>query len=62
MERTQRSNAAEQRFLLLLRDAGLPEPDEIEYGKNEMRFLWTDRKVAVVIDFDEAENTQIVPA
>ena len=37
----------------LLEDAGLPEPDEVEYGEDCIRLLWHDRKVAVVVDFDD---------
>jgi hypothetical protein len=41
----------ERKVLDLL--AGLPKPDEIQYGEREVRFLWTDRKVAVCIDLDD---------
>ena len=44
---------AERRFLQLIDDSGLPLPDEVEYGDNCVRFLWLDRKVAVVVDLDE---------
>lgn len=40
-------------MLALLEDSGLPLPDEVEYGTACVRFLWLDRKVAVVIDLDE---------
>jgi hypothetical protein len=44
---------AERRMLDLLADSGLPLPDDVEYGEACVRFLWTDRKVAVVIDLDD---------
>jgi hypothetical protein len=44
---------AERRMLALLADSGLPLPDAVEYGETCVRFLWLDRKVAVVIDLDE---------
>lgn len=44
---------AERRMLALLEDSGLPLPDEVEYGTACVRFLWLDRKVAVVVDLDE---------
>jgi hypothetical protein len=43
----------ERRMLALLEDSGLPLPDEVEYGTQCVRFLWLDRKVAVVVDLDE---------
>lgn len=47
---------AERRLLALLDDAGLPAPDEVQYGEACVRFLWHDRKVAVVVDLDEFEE------
>ncbi|HEY0226490.1 MAG TPA: hypothetical protein VGC05_08840 [Mycobacterium sp.] len=44
---------AERRMLALLEDSGLPLPDEVQYGTNCIRFLWLDRKVAVVVDLEE---------
>jgi hypothetical protein len=44
---------AERRMLALLKDSGLPLPDEVEYGTACVRFLWLDRKIAVVVDLDE---------
>ena len=43
----------ERRMLALLEDSGLPLPDEVEYGTQCVRFLWLDRKLAVVVDLDE---------
>jgi hypothetical protein len=43
----------ERRFMALMEDSGLPLPDEVEYGTACVRFLWLDRKVAVVVDLDE---------
>jgi hypothetical protein len=53
MEPIDRKQLAERRMLGLLEDVGLPLPDEVEYGAACVRFLWLDRKVAVVIDLDE---------
>ena len=50
---------AERRMLALLEDSGMPLPDEVEYGAAEVRFLWHDLKVAVVVeleDFDELDS------
>jgi hypothetical protein len=47
---------AERRMLDLLEDSGLPYPDQVEYGAAEVRFLWHDRKVAVVIDLDDFDE------
>ena len=54
-----RKQKAEYRMRALLDGAGLPEPDEVEYGKACIRLLWHDRKVAVVVDvsdFDEGDD------
>lgn len=43
----------------LLREYDLPLPDEVQYGERCVRFLWHDRKVAVVVetsDFDEIDS------
>jgi hypothetical protein len=40
-------------MLALLEDSGLPLPDEVQYGTDCVRFLWLDRKVAVVVDLEE---------
>ena len=53
MEQIDRKQLAERRMMGLLEDSGLPLPDEVEYGAACVRFLWLDRKVAVVIDLDE---------
>jgi hypothetical protein len=44
--------AVDERMHALLEDAGLPAPDEVQYGHRCVRLLWHDRKVAVVIDLD----------
>jgi hypothetical protein len=48
-----RKQQAERRILALLEDSGLPLPDEVHYGIDCVRFLWLDRKVAVVIDLED---------
>jgi hypothetical protein len=56
-----RKQKAERRMLSLLQSAGLPEPDEVQYGCECVRLLWHDRKVAVVVDvsdFDEADDNE----
>jgi hypothetical protein len=47
---------AERRMLKLLQDAGLPPPDEVQYGEHCVRLLWHDRKVAVVVDLDDFDQ------
>jgi hypothetical protein len=44
---------AEVRMRELLEEAGVPMPDEVEYGFGCVRLLWHDRKVCVVIDIDD---------
>lgn len=40
----------------LLVEGGLPQPDGVEYGHTCIRFLWNERKVALVIEIDEPPN------
>jgi hypothetical protein len=47
---------AERRMLRLLEDSGLPLPDEVEYGERCVRFLWHDRKIAVVVDLEDFDE------
>ncbi|WP_249012201.1 hypothetical protein [Conexibacter sp. DBS9H8] len=44
---------AERRMLDLLADSGLPLPDVVEYGEACVRFLWMDRKVAVIVELED---------
>jgi hypothetical protein len=37
----------------MLDDAGLPEPDKIEYGYGCIRLFFNDPKVVLVIDIDD---------
>ena len=48
-------------MLRLLDDHGLPAPDETQYGRNEVTFLWHDRKVAVVVEIDSDEFDDHIP-
>jgi hypothetical protein len=51
-----RHGEAERRMLDLMKNADLPEPDEIQHGPSEVRFLWHAKKIAVVIDLEETED------
>jgi hypothetical protein len=53
-----RKQQIERRMLRLLDDYGLERPDEIEYGERCVRFLWHDRKVAVVVDLDDFDEIE----
>ena len=44
----------ERRFMALMEDSGLPLPDEVEYGTDCVRFLWLDRKLAVIVDLENS--------
>ena len=44
----------ERRFKALMEDSGLPLPDEVEYGTGCVRFLWLDRKLAVIVDLENS--------
>ena len=51
-----REIAVARRMGDLLADAGLPAPEEIQHEHGLVRFLWHSRKVAVVVDVDEADE------
>jgi hypothetical protein len=51
-----RKQRAERQVRTLLEDCGLPAPDEVEYGKTCVRFLWLDPKVALVVDLEDLEE------
>lgn len=46
---------AERRMLDLLTDSGLPLPDAVEYGEASVRFLWHERRLAVVVDLEDPD-------
>ena len=46
----------EQRMRSLLRDNGLPEPDEVEYGYTCVRFFFDESQVCVVVDIDNSDD------
>lgn len=59
---SERQRVCEERFLQLTWDYGLPTPDRIERKGAAVRFLWTDRKVIVVVDLDDIaslENSEV---
>jgi hypothetical protein len=49
---TSEHEAAERTMRELLPDAGLPQPDEVDYRESSVVFLWHETKLAVVIDLD----------
>jgi hypothetical protein len=50
---------AERKLRVLLRDEGLPAPDEVEYGSTCIRFLWHESKACVVVDIDELGDESV---
>jgi hypothetical protein len=40
----------EARMREILGEAGLPEPDQVEYGEGEIALRWYEQKLEVVID------------
>jgi hypothetical protein len=53
---------AEKRMRDLLEEAGLPEPDYVEYGFTCIRLFFNPSKTVVVIDIDDPEDTEEVDA
>lgn len=54
--------AADTRIRALLRDADLPDPDEVEYGEDEVVLLWHETKTAVVVEIDGAGEGDVYHA
>jgi hypothetical protein len=52
MATTDEHAAAERAFRELLPEAGLPQPDEVEYREESVVFLWHETKLAVIVDLD----------
>ncbi|MGH2842199.1 MAG: hypothetical protein ACRDKL_01250 [Solirubrobacteraceae bacterium] len=59
MGNRERKEQCERRMLALVEDFGLPVPDQIDldHGEHEVLFMWSDRKVAVIVDLEEFEET-----
>jgi hypothetical protein len=48
----ERHREAEARMRELLDDAGLPEPDNVEYGERSVYLRWIEQKLEVAIDLE----------
>jgi hypothetical protein len=44
---------AESNFRRLIASNDLPEPDEVEYTRGSVYFLWNEPKLAVAVDLDD---------
>jgi hypothetical protein len=53
MATLQQQIKAEQSGRAMLEEAGLPQPDAVEYGYTCIRFLWNREKLALVIEIDK---------
>lgn len=56
MEITEHHREVEARFRALVADNGLPEPDSVRYQEDAVVFLWDEPKLAVCVDFEEADD------
>src|SRR3954469_17831514 len=54
--------AAERAFRELLPEAGLPQPDEVEYREESVVFLWHETKLAVIVDLDGTDADELPEA
>ena len=52
-----RHHEIEERFRGHLRDAGLPEPDDVRYEPQSVIFFWDDQKVAVCVDLEQPRHS-----
>ena len=50
--------AAETGLRTLLENAGMPEPDEIEYRETSIVALWHESKAAIVVDLEEGPEEE----
>jgi hypothetical protein len=62
MDITPAHRNAESRFLRLVSDAGLDPPDTVTYERDTITFFWTEPRVAVIVDLDDAEAPAVVDA
>jgi hypothetical protein len=46
----------------LVERQGLPMPDDFEARERSVVLKWTERRVAVIVDFDEAARAHPAPA
>ncbi len=53
MQNSDISALCERRFLQLIEDYGLPDPDAIEHDEGRVRFYWREPKLVVQIDLDD---------
>ena len=53
---------AEVRTRDMLEQGGLPQPDEIEYGRTCIRLFWHQPKAAMVVDIDECPDPALEAA
>ena len=58
---TPRAAAVEQDFRRLLAENDLPEPDDVRHDPGEVVFLFRERKLAVVVDYDATDLEDIDP-
>jgi hypothetical protein len=60
MDISPRHRDAEERFRRLIEDAGIDAPDAVSYEADSVTFYWTDTKLAVIVDLDDAEAPVVV--
>jgi len=53
MQPTPRHIQAEADFRRLITSHDLPEPDEVEYTRGSVYFLWNEPKLAVAVELDD---------
>jgi hypothetical protein len=53
---------AEADFRRLIDSNDLPEPDEVEYTRGSVYFLWNETKLAVAVELDDPAPTPSRPA
>ena len=56
MASIQRLIQAEVKTRTLIEQGGLPQPDEIEYGRTCIRLFWNQSKTAMVVDVDDCPD------
>ncbi|HEX8744588.1 MAG TPA: hypothetical protein VF712_15800 [Thermoleophilaceae bacterium] len=61
MANLERFQMVERDFLPLAAQAGLPEPDEVNYREDEeeVEFVWHEQKLAVIVELDELDERAV---
>ena len=62
MQKIDMRELCERRFRQLIKDYGLPEPDEVKLEPEAVLFLWDDQKLIVKVELDQIMGREALKA